>query len=440
MNRKPHKPRGIAVPSGRMSRLARMGGLAAGLAGNMAVAGGKQLASGQRPKARDLLMTPANAQRLTSQLAQMRGAAMKVGQMLSMEAADLMPPEFADILAALRSDAHYMPPAQLKKVLINGLGAGFLKRFKRFDVHPIASASIGQVHRALTTDGRDIALKVQYPGVRESIDSDMRNVASLLRMSGMIPKSLDIAPMLEEARLQLHQEADYLREASCLTQFAKLLEGDPQYRVPELQDDFLCPDIIAMSFEQGVPIEQLAGAPQWLRNEVATALISLVLRELFEFQSMQTDPNFANYLYDEAANRIVLLDFGATREFAPEMADQYRRLLRAGLANERADIRAALLEIGLYDDTIPDTHERLLLDLFDMAMAPLRSGDIYDFGGTDLLGKLRDAGLDMADDRSYVPLPPADTLFLQRKIGGMYLLATRLKAQVDMAQVLAPYT
>ena len=439
MSRTPHKPRGMAVPSGRISRLARMGGLAVGVAGNMALAGSKQLASGQRPKMQNLLMSSGNAQRLTSQLAQMRGAAMKVGQMLSMEAADLMPPEFADVLAALRSDAHFMPPAQLKRVLIGGLGEGFMKRFKRFDVQPIAAASIGPVHRATTTDGRDIALKVQYPGVRESIDSDMRNVGALIRMSGMLPKGLDIAPMMEEARLQLHEEADYLREARCLTRFGALLEGSDEFVVPTLQEDFLGSDILGMSFVKGVAVESLATADQHLRDHVATALIKLVLRELFEFGCMQTDPNFANYRYDAQTGQIALLDFGATRVFAPEMAPQYRDLLRAGMSGERESVRDALLAIGLFDQSIPKTHERLLLDLFEMAMAPLRSQEPYDFGRTDLLGQLRDAGLDMADDRSYVPLPPVDTLFLQRKIGGMYLLATRLRAKVDMHALLRPY-
>lgn len=440
MSAKPHSPRGVAVPSGRLSRLARMGGLAAGVAGNMALHGAGQLASGKRPKARDLLMTPSNAARLTGQLSQMRGAAMKMGQMLSMEAADLMPPEFADILATLRSDAHFMPPQQLKKVLIAGLGTGFMKRFKRFDVHPIAAASIGQVHRAQTSDGRDIALKVQYPGVRDSIDSDVRNVGALIAMSGMLPKGLDIAPMLEEARQQLHDEADYEREAQFLTRYRDLMAGAEGFALPQLHKDFLTPDILGMSFLDGIAIEDLTAEPQDLRDAVATKLIELVLRELFEFGTMQTDPNFANYRYNHDTGQIILLDFGATRVFAPEMAKQYRAVLRAGLAADRQAARAAFIDIGLYDADIPADFEAVMLRLFEMAMAPLRSGEIYDFGNTDLLGALRNAGLAMADDRSYVPLPPIDTLFLQRKIGGMYLLATRLKARVDINSLLQRYS
>ncbi|MEM6593143.1 MAG: AarF/ABC1/UbiB kinase family protein [Pseudomonadota bacterium] len=427
------------VPATRLSRLARMGGLAAGLAGNMALSGAGQLATGKRPQARDLFMTPANAERLRNQLSQMRGAAMKVGQMLSMEASDLMPPEFGEIIAALRSDAHIMPGPQLKAQLTRSLGAGFMSHFKRFDVHPIAAASIGQVHRATLKDGRDVALKVQYPGVRDSIDSDIRNLGTLIKLSGMLPRGVDLTELLEEARLQLHEEADYTREAGYLTRYSAALSGDARFEVPELIEELSGADLLAMTFMDGVPVESLERADQETRDRVATDLIALTLKELFAFELMQTDPNFANYRYNQATGRIVLLDFGATRAFAPEMAPHYRALLSAGLAADRAASRAAMLEIGLYGADIPTSVETVLLDLFEMAMAPLRHDAVYDFGNTDLLGDLRAAGMDMAEDRAYVPLPPIDSLFLQRKVGGMYLLATRLRARVNMNALLEPY-
>ncbi|MCY4333446.1 MAG: AarF/ABC1/UbiB kinase family protein [Litoreibacter sp.] len=427
------------VPATRLSRMARMGGLAAGLAGNMALTGAGQLASGKRPQARDLFMTPANATRLRNQLSQMRGAAMKVGQMLSMEASDLMPPEFGEIIAALRSDAHIMPGPQLKAQLTASLGAGFMQHFKRFDVHPIAAASIGQVHRATLKDGREVALKVQYPGVRDSIDSDIRNLGTLIKLSGMLPRGVDLSDLLEEARLQLHEEADYTREADYLQRYRAALSDDTRFAVPELIEELSGTDLLAMEFMPGGPIEELEQADQETRDRVATELIALTLRELFEFELMQTDPNFANYRYNKGSGRLILLDFGATRVFAPEMAPQYRALLDAGLRADRAASRTAMLDIGLYDAGIPDAVETVLLDLFAMAMEPLRNEAMYDFGDTDLLGDLRAAGMDMAEDRAYVPLPPIDSLFLQRKIGGMYLLATRLRARVNMRALLEPY-
>jgi len=192
------KKDGRAVPSRRLSRLAGLGGMAANIAGGIAVSGVKQLASGNRPKAADLFMTPSNALKLTKQLSNMRGAAMKIGQMISMDSGDFLPREFADILARLRADAQHMPGRQLQQVLSEEWGKGWINRFEAFQVRPIAAASIGQVQRAELPGGEMLAIKVQYPGVRESIDSDVNNVSALLRLSGLVPSDLDVKPIISK--------------------------------------------------------------------------------------------------------------------------------------------------------------------------------------------------------------------------------------------------
>jgi len=182
---KPDKEKdGRAVPSRRTSRVLGLGRMAAGIAGSVAMSGAKQLASGQRPKLSDLVLTPRTAKKLTQQLSEMRGAAMKIGQMISMDSGDFLPDEFADILAKLRSDAQHMPRAQLHGVLTDEWGADWRVQFKSFQEQPMAAASIGQVQRAELRSGERLAIKVQYPGVRSSIDSDVNNVAGLLKMSG----------------------------------------------------------------------------------------------------------------------------------------------------------------------------------------------------------------------------------------------------------------
>lgn len=319
------------VPGGRLGRMLRLGGMTSGVLGGMAATGVRQMAQGQRPSLPALLLTPRTARRVARDLGRMRGAAMKLGQMLSMDTGLVLPPEVTAILAALRDDAPHMPPKQLQEVLNAEWGPGWLKGFARFDVRPFAAASIGQVHRARTRDGRDLAIKVQYPGVRASIDSDIGNVATLLRLPGLAPSGMDLAPLLREARRQLHLEADYLSEARRLTAFCDLLAGSATFRLPELQPDLSTPQVLAMSYVEGRPIEALAEAPQALRDHVASHLIDLVLRELFSFGLMQTDPNLANYRYDEASRRIVLLDFGAVIEIAPGLAQDFRDLLNAAL-------------------------------------------------------------------------------------------------------------
>ena len=220
------------VPSARLSRLATFGQLAGGIAGGMLAEGARRLAAGERPQLSDLLLTPGNAMRLTEQLSKLRGAAMKLGQMISLDAGDLLPAELTAIMARLRDSAHYMPPSQLNQVLMAEWGKDWRKRFARFEATPIAAASIGQVHRAQLHDGRLIAIKVQYPGVAASIDADVDNVATLLRLSGLLPGTLDIAPLLDEAKRQLREEADYIREAEQMRRYGALLADNPAFIVP----------------------------------------------------------------------------------------------------------------------------------------------------------------------------------------------------------------
>ena len=163
--------KGAAVPTGRVARLLRFGCIASGIAGGVAAGRLRALAQGKRPDMAQLLQTPANTLRLTEGLSHLRGAALKLGQMLSMDTGVVLPDELTAILGRMRDDARHMPPKQVQSVLNAEWGPGWYTRFARFDVRPFAAASIGQVHRAILPDGRDLAIKVQYPGVRASIRS-----------------------------------------------------------------------------------------------------------------------------------------------------------------------------------------------------------------------------------------------------------------------------
>jgi predicted unusual protein kinase regulating ubiquinone biosynthesis (AarF/ABC1/UbiB family) len=431
------KSRGRAVPSGRLSRLGVFGRLAGGVAGGVLAEGARRLAEGQRPHLRDLLLTPGNVGRVADQLSHLRGAAMKLGQMISMDAGDFLPTELSQILARLRDRAHHMPPAQLQQVLARAWGADWRRRFAWFDAAPMAAASIGQVHRARTHDGGDLAIKVQYPGVRESIDADVDNVATLLRVSGALPKTLDIAPLLAEAKRQLHEEADYVREGEQLERFGALLADDPAYVVPVLDPAFSGANVLAMTFLKGVPIETLVEADQATRDRATASLIALVLRELFEFGLMQTDPNFANYRYQPETGTLVLLDFGATRPVASSTADGYRHLLHAGLSGSRDAVRDAAIAVGFLGEAAVLRHRVLIDRMIDVILVELNRPGPFDFGDRAFVGVLREQGMAMAADRDTWHVPPADTLFVQRKISGTALLAARLKARVDVRAMVA---
>ena len=427
------------VPSGRWSRLARLGSLATGVAGGMLAEGARQLAQGNRPKMSDLLLTPANARRVADQLAQLRGAAMKVGQLISMDAGDLLPPELGNILARLRSDARPMPKKQLEGVLVANWGPDWHKQFREFSFKPVAAASIGQVHQAHTLDGRHLAIKIQYPGVRQSINSDVDNVATLLRLSGLLPKGLDIAPLLKDAKRQLHDEADYLREGGYLQRYGELLAQTPEYLVPALYPDLTTQNVLAMSFVDGVEVESLMEAPQAERDRVATLLIQLLMRELFEFRLVQTDPNFANYRFAPLTRQLILLDFGATRPFKVRMVAGFRRLMAAAMVGDRAAMTLAAQAIGYFDEHTKERHQTAVLDIFEQAFEPLCFDGPYDFGVSDLPRRIRETGLALGLDRDFWHVPPADVLFLHRKLGGLYLLAARLKARVNVNELARGY-
>ncbi len=427
-------PSGRSVPRGRVSRFGQFGRLAGSVAGGMIAEGARRLANGERPPLREMLMTPANVGRIADRLSHLRGAAMKLGQMISMDAGDLLPAELSEIMGRLRDNAHHMPPAQLQKVLAREWGSDWRSRFARFDLRPIAAASIGQVHRAVTRDGRDLAIKVQYPGVRESIDADVDNVATLLRMSGALPKGLDIAPLLGEAKRQLAEEADYEREGRQMALFGRWLADAPEFVVPKLEADLTSSRILAMTFLEGRPIETLETASQTVRDATARVLITLVLRELFELGVMQTDPNFGNYRV-QPDGRIVLLDFGAARPVGDATVQAYRDLLRAALSGDRAAVRTAAVDAGFLGSMALARHGRRIDAMMDVILSELNRPGTFDFSDRRFVAALRDPGLEIAADTSAWHLPPADILFVQRKISGTALLAARLKARVNVREL-----
>jgi len=427
------------VPSGRLARLGAFGQIAAGVAGSVVTQGARALANGERPSLSDLLLTPANATRVTDQLSRLRGAAMKLGQMISLDAGDMLPPELTVILARLRDSAHVMPPAQLEKVLAASWGAGWRRRFRRFDARPVAAASIGQVHRAELPDGRVLAIKVQYPGVARSIDADVDNVATLLKLSGLLPASLDVAPLLTEAKRQLHEEADYQREAAQMTRYADLLADDPRFVVPRPALDLTGPSVLAMDYIAARPIESLETAPEAQRNEVMEALLGLVLRELFEFGFMQTDPNFANYRWQDASGRIVVLDLGAARAVDPAVTRDYAALMAAGLRGDSAAVRAALIRVGFVSQAQFERHGAVLDRIIAVILDQLQRIERFDFADRAFVEKIRAEVPTIAADRANWHIPPAEALFVQRKISGTVLLAVRMKAQLPLQAMLAPY-
>ncbi len=414
------------------------------MAGEVALGGmlssARALAAGRRPTAAGALFSVRNAETLARRLSSLRGAAMKLGQMLSVQGDELLPPEFRQALAILRSQAYAMPAEQLHRVLGREYGAGWQQKFAHFDEEPLAAASIGQVHRAESRDGRDLVLKIQYPGVARSIDSDVDNMAILLKWLDFLPVEIDIAGLSTEAKRQLRVEADYLQEADHVERFGRLLAATPGIVVPRVHRDLTTRRVLALDYIESEPIESIAGlaTSQHTRDALARRIEGLMFRELFEFRLMQTDPNPANYRYQPDTGQLVLLDFGATLEIDPERVDGYREICRAVIADDERMIHAAALRLGYLAPDTPADSATGVIEIIRLVCQPIRHRGAYDFAASQLPLRARDLGLEVAF-RQGLPTPPPATMFLHRKLVGTFLLCAMLHARIDVRRLVEPY-
>jgi len=434
------------VPQTRVGRLASVALAAGELALGGLAEGLRRLVSEKPARGRtghdfaDAFLSVDNARRLATRLARLRGGAMKLGQMLSLQGADLLPPEFTEALSILRAQAAPMPLAQLRGVLGREYGKGWERRFERFDETPVAAASIGQVHRARTADGRDLALKIQYPGVARSIRGDVDNVAALLRLSRVLPRDADVRAIAAEATRQLMQEADYLTEAAAIERYARLVADEPSLLVPRTHADLTTRRILAMDFMEGEPIGTLAapGVAQATRDAVGTVLERLMFRELFEFRTMQTDPNFANYLWQPDTGKVVLLDFGATVQFDAGFVADYARITRAVIDGDRAAVGRHAVAIGYAAPGDPPELIEATIDLIMLVCEPLRHRGRYDFAVSDLPSRSRALGFDLGLRQGLLRVPPPQTMFLHRKLVGSFLTLAHIGARVNARALVLP--
>lgn len=427
------------VPTSRLSRLSKMGGLASRLAGNVLLEGAKQFSQGKSPSMQQLMMTPKNIGHVADKLSQLRGAAMKVGQMLSMDAGDLVPPELAEILAKLRSDAKAMPHKQLTQLLVEHWGSDWIAPFAQFELRPFAAASIGQVHLAYLDTGEKLAIKIQYPGIRDSIDSDIDNVASLLKVSRLIPANVKLDTLLAEAKVQLHNEADYHFEAEQVALYQQQLGNNPHFIMPKVYPKLSNNSILCMQFVEGVAIESLTESSQAVRDQIATLLMELCFKELFKFKLLQSDPNFANFQYQADTQKIVLFDFGATRTISDTLSQGYLQLMQGAIVDDKQQMTQAAQQIGFFQDAIDPQQKQLIIDIFYQACEPLRFDGEYDFAQSSLAKRITQAGKAMSTQQDEWHTPPTDAIFIHRKLAGMYLLAAKLKAKVNVAKLFSVY-
>ncbi|CCF55892.1 hypothetical protein KAFR_0A04570 [Kazachstania africana CBS 2517] len=434
--------RSSRVPSSRISRLFHYGSLAANIGLNVAAQSLSQAARGQSPSLKSLILSDSNIERITRKFSQMRGAALKIGQMMSFQDEKVLPRELYETLSRVQNNAHYMPVRQLEKLMKAELGETWESKFKSFNKIPIAAASIGQVHSAVLNSGEKVVVKVQYPGVRDSIDSDLSNLLMLLTASRLLPKGLFLDETVANARKELKEECDYIREADALRKFKDLLKDDPVFEVPHVFLDLTTPNILTMSMMEGIEIMKLPKSllTQDTKNFISENIMRLCLEEIASFGYMQTDPNWANFLYNPKSNKIELLDFGASRSFPEGFITDYRKLLTYATLRDRSKVRE-LSEVlgylnGLESQAMIDAHVDSVMTLGE----PFAGDDPsipFDFQNQTVSDRIRDnIGL-MLNER--LCPPPEETYSLHRKFSGIFLLCARMGASVHCAKLFKKY-
>jgi predicted unusual protein kinase regulating ubiquinone biosynthesis (AarF/ABC1/UbiB family) len=390
-----------------------------------------QLLQAKRPSLQSTVFSNENASSIAQQLSKMRGAAMKVGQMLSMDAGEFLPPEWEPILASLRAGADSMPKSQLLETLSREWGSDWPEHFEYFSFEPVAAASIGQVHKARLKSGETLAVKVQYPGVAQSIGSDINNVGRLLKMSGLLPKEFELDSLLAQAKLQLENEADYIKEAEYLSAYSKHLHHDERFVVPEVYGPLSSSSILCMQFIEGETIDTVMQRSERERGEVMTALFDLMLSELFEFQLIQSDPNFANYLYMPASQQIALLDFGACQRISEHNQTHYDAMANAMLKQDIEAMKVAMYALKLLNKNMPREVESTILNACLMASECLQQDD-FNFKQSQLIKRLYGATQILINNKKAIQSPDFDTALINRKISGMVLLANKMHCAIPL--------
>ena len=390
------------------------------------------------PSGLSRFMSPANTERLAEGLCRMRGAALKVGQMLSIQDDSLLPPQLQQVLNRVRDSADVMPRAQLERTLTAELGEGWETRMQSFDWTPIAAASIGQVHRGVDGEGRAVVMKVQYPGVADSIHSDVNNVRTLIRLFNVLPAGLYIDQTMQAAKEELSVECDYENEAESQVKFCQLIDASPlqgRVRVPTVVPSLSTKRVLTSEYVKGVAIDRVArdgtsALGQAERDELCLRLLHLCLLEVFDFRFMQTDPNWSNFLYDPDVGVLHCIDFGASREYDKAFVDEYMRMVHSCAERDREAMLDASLKLGFLNGD----ESRAMLD------AHVEAGFIvgepfsrqyeaaYDFARMDMGKRVSDLARVMVKLR--LTAPPKDSYTLHRKLSGAFLTCKKLEANI----------
>ncbi len=399
-------------PVGRFNRFRKMASVSARLGTDVLTRGVKRLA-GQEAA----LMTRGTAEKLVSTLGDLKGAAMKIGQMMSMDS-ELVSPEIRGILAKLQNEAPAMPYHSVREIIEEELGAPPEIIFKSFEPVPMAAASLGQVHRAELHDGRQVVVKVQYPGIGEALVSDLDNLGSLVKVLGKTSNALDGRAYYEELRDQMVLEVDYRREASLAQAFAVAARPLPDLRVPEVYEGFTSNRVLTLEFLNGKTLKDFLvsepTAPE--RFRVSRLLIRAIYGPFLTEGEMHADPHPGNFLV-LPDGRLGVLDFGSIKRFSPNFLEVQRGMFQQAVHQSPLDVLAILRKVGFSIDLPDDEAVSLATAVLHVAGRPLHE-DHYDYSQDKTTSEMK-ALFTQHASRFLKLRPPSEAVMFFRSTGGL---------------------
>jgi predicted unusual protein kinase regulating ubiquinone biosynthesis (AarF/ABC1/UbiB family) len=351
-------------PSNRIGRSARLGGLVAGQSARWAgTRAANRLRSPEDAEAATGERAAALARELVKQLGQMRGAAMKVGQVLSTVDFSAIPEsereDFKATLAALRDDVPPLPFKKVRKLLEEELGGKVSDSFAEFDEEAFAAASIGQVHRAVTLDGDEVAVKLQYPGVAEAVESDLRNLSLLLPLVKRLAPGLDVKALYGELKERIAEELDYEIEAQNHRAVARGFRDHPLFHVPKVHTDLSSRRVLVTDLLHGKRFEAVKALDEAERDRFGEIVFRFYFTLLTQLNRVCGDPHPGNYLLLDDG-RVGFLDFGLMRTLDPWYLEGERALARAVVAEDAAEVHAILSRLGYLPEPAAFDPEALL--------------------------------------------------------------------------------
>jgi predicted unusual protein kinase regulating ubiquinone biosynthesis (AarF/ABC1/UbiB family) len=379
----------------------------------------------------------AAAEHAAQLLGNLRGLAAKVGQMASY-VDGLVPPEqsaaYARALAGLQSATPSSPFAEVRALLEAELGAGLAERFASFEERPFASASIGQVHRARLHDGREVAVKVQHPGIAAALEADLGSggaIASMISMFG--PRTLSPEAMFREISARFREELDYALEARRQTQFRSLYAGDPLIHIPQIVESHSSRRVMTSEFVRGLDFEAATRTSAAARRGYAEVLWRFVFSNILVHRLFNADPHPGNYLFHEDG-RVTFLDFGCMQELPADYVAAVRDMHRAALRGDEASFRAAL-RTSL--STVPGAYEDHLSRYLWRCYAPITRSPYHMERAyvSEVVRSIFEMKQHMMNKRSNPTPIPAGVLLLNRLQFGFYSVLARLDVDADYARV-----